>query len=489
MSSNHTASGGNISRRRFLQNSLIASCAAAGAVPYVFSSRARADEGLDRIRIGAIGCGDQGRNDLNYFDQIADIPVICDIDTVYGLDKTLKTGIGVHRGGETIAPETCTDYRRVLDRDDIDAVMIVTPDHWHTKIAIEALQAGKHVFCEKPLTLTIAESLALRKAAAKYGKVFQVGTMQRCFLNEFMLAALIVRGGHLGTIKKITVDIGGGDVSPEIPAAEVPSWLDWNTWLGQAPQTDYLATAAEPGWDVAVGQIPRYTRGHYSFRWWYEYAGGKFTDWGAHHIDIAMWATNRLEKGDGPVSIDGTDSEHPVEFKDGYPTVHNRYNTANRFNIYHTFPDGMVMNVCSESPDGNGILFEGTKGRIHVSRGRVKGKCIEEGIADLFTEDDYIALNNGLPLTTRFEWEKDPERRALLAHKENFLCCVRSGGKPISDIESHVQSLHLCHLSAIAARLKRTIAWDSKNETIVGDDQAALFLSRPRRAGFEIPEP
>ena len=489
MSSNHTASGGNISRRRFLQNSLIASCAAAGAVPYVFSSRARADEGLDRIRIGAIGCGDQGRNDLSYFDQIADIPVICDIDTVYGLDKTLKTGIGVHRGGETIDPETCTDYRRVLDRDDIDAVMIVTPDHWHTKIAIEALQAGKHVFCEKPLTLTIAESLALRKAAAKYGKVFQVGTMQRCFLNEFMLAALIVRGGHLGTIKKITVDIGGGDVSPEIPAAEAPSWLDWNTWLGQAPQTDYLATAAEPGWDVAVGQIPRYTRGHYSFRWWYEYAGGKFTDWGAHHIDIAMWATNRLEKGDGPVSIDGTDSEHPVEFKDGYPTVHNRYNTANRFNIYHTFADGMVMNVCSESPDGNGVLFEGTEGRIHVSRGRVKGKCIEEGISDLFTEDDYIALNNGLPLGTRFEGEYDAQRRAFLVHKENFLYCIRNGGKPISDIESHIQSLHLCHLSAIAARLKRTIAWDSKNETIVGDDQAASFLSREQRAGFEIPEP
>ena len=472
------------SRRRFLKGS-----AAALAVPYFFSSAAKADQGLDRLRLGVIGCGGQGRLDLEYFDKLLDVAVLCDVDSEYGLAQTLACGYGIHRGDQTTPPETCADYRRVLDRDDIDAVLIATPDHWHTKIAVEALQAGKHVFCEKPLTLTLEENLIIRKAAEKYNRVFQVGSMQRCFLNEFMLACLIVRGGHLGKIERVTVDIGGGPGSPEIPKAEIPASLDWNTWLGQAPMTDYLASD-ESGtcpWEPAKAARPELNRGHFHFRWWYEYSGGKFTDWGAHHIDIALWCMNRQTPGTGPISIDGTDSEHPVPFKDGWPTVNNRYNTASRFNIYHAFDDGTIMNVCSESPDGSGVLFEGTNGRMHVSRGRCKGKIIEEGIAQTFTEADYIALNNGLPLGENPE-NRQGQDRAFLVHKENFIYCIRNGGKPISDVASHVQAAHLCHLSGIAARLKRKIAWDSLNEKITGDDMAAGFFSRPQREGFEIPE-
>ena len=472
-----------MNRRDFLKTAAVC-----GTIPYFFSSAARGDVGLDRLRLGVIGCGGQGRLDLEYFDQLLDTVVLCDVDSDYGLAKTLATGLGIHRGETVTPPETCADYRRVLDRDDVDAVLIATPDHWHTKIAVEALAAGKHVFCEKPLTLTLEENLIIRKAAAKYDKVFEVGTMQRCFKDEFMLAALIVRGGHLGTIKRMTVDVGGGEVSPAIPTAAAPATLDWNQWLGQAPAVEYRASD-EMGnaWDASRPGIAPCSRGHYRFRWWYEYSGGKFTDWGAHHIDVALWCTNRQTPGTGPVTIDGTDSEHPVEFKDGYPVLDDRYNTANRFNVLHTFADGSVMNVCSNSPDGNGVLFEGTKGKMHVSRGRCKGKIIEEGIAAEFTEDDYAALNNGQPLEPNPD-NRTNQDRAFYVHKENFINCIRTGAKPISDVASHVQTAYLCHLSAIAARLKRKINWDSLNEKITGDEQAASFFSRTPRKGFEIPE-
>ena len=479
------------SRRDFLKSAATGAAALTGfsQIPYFFSASARADTGLDRLRLGVIGCGGQGRCDLEYFDRLLDTVVLCDVDSNYGLAKTLATGLGIHRGETVTPPETCSDYRRVLDRDDLDAVLIATPDHWHTKIAIEAMQAGKHVFCEKPLTLTLEENLIIRRAVEKYGKVFEVGTMQRCFKNQFMLAALIVRGGHLGEIKKITADVGGGDTSPVIPKADPPTTLDWNTWLGQAPQCDYLGGNADGSapWDPNCSEMAPHSRAHYQFRWWYEYSGGKFTDWGAHHIDVALWCTNRQTPGTGPVSIDGTDAEHPVPYKDGYATVDNQYNTATKFNIYHTFSDGMVMNVCSQSKDGNGVLFEGTKGKMHVSRGRCKGKIIEDGIADTFSEDDYVALNNGAPLEANPDQRTDQDR-AFYVHKENFINAIRTGAKPISDVASHVQAAHLCHLSAIAARLGRKIEWDSTNEKIVGDEQAAGFFSRPQRSGFELPQ-
>ncbi|MDO4570739.1 MAG: Gfo/Idh/MocA family oxidoreductase [Planctomycetia bacterium] len=479
----------HLSRRNFLKTSAIVG-AGAGFVPYFHTPDALAyTDPKNRLRMGCIGVGSMGRLDMMYFNDLVDIVAVCDVDKEYGLASVLKCGFGRKKGDEVVLPDTYTDYRRVLEREDIDCVMIATPDHWHTKIAVEALQAGKHVFCEKPLTLTLEENIVIRKAAEKYDRVFQVGTMQRCFRNEFMLAALIVRGGFLGEIKNVVVDIGTSPSSPEIPKAPVPESLDWNMWLGQAPYVDYIASGLKPAasWEYRTSPRPEFGRGHFQFRWWYEYSGGKFTDWGAHHIDIALWALNRQTIGSGPVEIDGTDSVHPVEFRDGYPLVDNRYNTATDFNIYHRFDDGMVMNVCSRSRDGNGVLFEGTKGRIHVSRGRVKGKLIEEGIAEEFKPEDYLALNNGVPFDENAAGRRNQDH-AYWENKCNWIRCIREGGKPISDVASHVQCAHLCHLSGIAARLKRKIQWDSLAEKIVGDDLAASFFARPQRKGFEIPE-
>ena len=478
----------NMNRRNFVKGAAL--LGVSSFVPYTWSPKSFAQaQGKDRLRLGAIGVGSQGRLDLSYFNMIADLVAICDIDAEYGLAETIKAGYGRKKNGKVIAPDSYADYRKILDRDDIEAVMIATPDHWHTKIAVEALQAGKHVFCEKPLTLTLEENILIRKAAEKYKRIFQVGTMQRSFRKEFMLATLIVRSGALGKIRKVTVDVGGGPSSPGIPQAVVPKCLDWNVWLGQAPETPYLASdkLATCPWEPRPATRPEIGRGHFVFRWWYEYSGGKFTDWGAHHIDCALWALNRQAPGTGPVSIDGVDSEHPVPYKDGYPTVNNQYNTASRFNIYHTFDDGMIMNVTSSSKDGSGILFEGTEGRIHVSRGRVKGKVVEEGIAKTFKEEDFLALNNGVPFHENKAGRKGQDY-AFYEHKCNFITCIRQGGKPICDVASHVQAAHLCHLSGIAARLKRKINWDSKTEKIVGDEQAASFFSREQRKGFELPE-
>lgn len=473
-----------VTRRNFIK-----AAGAATLIPYHALPKARAETGTGRLRLGVIGCGGQGRLDMSYFDPLVDIVALCDVDSAFGLATTLACGYGRKEGEKTIPPDIYPDYRRVLDRDDIDAVLVATPDHWHTKIAIEALQSGKHVFCEKPLTLTLEENRLIRKAAQKYNRVFQVGTMQRCFKDDFMLAALIVRNGYLGEIKKAVVCIDGCPTSPVIPGARIPASLDWNMWLGQAPHVDYIASVdrSNTPWEPAGASFPAYSRCHYVFRWWYEYSGGKFTDWGAHHIDFALWALGRQNPGDGPVEVDGRDAEHPVPFKGGYPTVNNRFNTATRFNIYHRFADGLVMNVCSDAKDGNGVLFEGTKGRIHVNRGRVAGKLVEDGIAEEFKEEDYVALNNGVPFSPQTH-ERKGQDRAFYEHKYNFICCIQNGGKPVSDVDSHLLAMNMCHLSGIAARLGREITWDPVNETIVGDDQAASFAHRDQRQGFELPE-
>lgn len=456
-------------RRTFLKEVSLAT--AVTAIPSVFSpvQLNAFTAPSDRLRMGCIGLGSMGRGDAAQFNKIVDIIALCDIDTtMLGRAENLKLGPNI--SGKRRTPETSTDYRRILDRKDIDVVSIVTPDHWHVKIAIEALQAGKHVFCQKPLTLTLEENQLIRRACEKYGKVFQVGTQQRSQRDQFMTATLMVRSGMLGRIKRVTCDIGGSPTSGDIPKAEVPASLDWNTWLGQAPYTEFLAqdTSYRPH-HMPFAQ----TRCHYEFRWWYEYSGGKFTDWGAHHVDCALWALNLQELGTGPVSVNGTDAEHPVLFKDGYPTVSNRYNTAHKFNIIANFADGLEMVITSGSPDGNGILFEGTQGRIHVNRQRIKGGVYQNMPADTFKPEDFMTLYNGKPYES---------------HKKNFIRCIREGGKPVSDVATHVLAMNLCHLCGISARLKRIIKWDPLKEIITGDEQAATFFAREQRKGFEIPK-
>ncbi len=437
------------SRRDFLKRSA-AVAAAGGALPYfAWNQAAFANNSPnDRPKIGCIGLGGMGTGDAHDHAHFGDIVAVCDVDSSHAERAKNDGGIGKGKA------DAYGDYRNVLDRKDIDVVSVVTPDHWHVKIAIEALEAGKHVFCQKPLTLTLEENQLIRNACKKFDKqIFIVGTQQRSDAGLFLRAVNMVQKGLLGDIKTITVGINGGDVGGPFAKTQPPKELDWNQWLGQTPKVDF---------------IPQ--RCHYQFRWWYEYSGGKFTDWGAHHIDIAQWAIGCDKQGMGPVEIDGSDAKHPVPFKDGYPTVDNCYNTAHDFAVKVKYPGGIVMTVDSRSE--NGILFEGSKGHMFVNRGKITGKPIKEKWdKDKYGKDDLVRLYKGKP----FE-----------GHKNNFYRCIREGGLPVSDVFSHVIAINTCHLSAIAARLSRTIKWDPQAEKIVGDEEAAAFFARKPREGFEI---
>jgi len=444
------------SRRQFLQSSAIAAATGITMPYFSWSTKAFANNAPnDRPKIGLIGVGSMGMQDAPGHACFGDILAVCDVDARHAAEAENHPAVG--RG----KADSYADYRKILDRKDIDVVCIDTVDHWHVKIAVEALQAGKHVFCQKPLTLTLEENQLVRNACRKYpDRIFAVGTQQRAtsgiFISKSMFprAVNMVQKGLLGEIRKITIGINGGEVGGPFKPSAPPPELDWNQWLGQAPKVDYTKE-----------------RCHYQFRWWYEYSGGKFTDWGAHHVDIATWAIGFDQQGMGPVEIDGTDAKHPVPFKNGYPTVHDCYNTAHDFAIKCKFANGLEMIVSSRCD--NGILFEGTKGRIFVDRGRIAGKPIEENWdKDSFGREDL----------TRLYKNKPPEE-----HKQNFYRCIREGGLPISDVFSHVQALNTCHLCAIAARLNRVIRWDPKNEKILGDDQAAAFFARTPREGFALP--
>jgi predicted dehydrogenase len=436
-------------RREFLKKSL-AAAAAGSAIPYFgWSPRVFANASKnDRPRIGCIGVGSMGTGDALQHAAFGDIVAVCDVDTSHADQAKHNQGIGKGKAG------SYQDYRKVLQRKDIDVVSVVTVDHWHVKIAIEALQAGKHVFCQKPLTLTLEENQLVRNACKKYHKVFQVGTQQRSDRGLFLRAINMVQKGLLGDIRKITVGINGCPTGGPFAKTKPPKELDWDFWLGQTPKVDYIKE-----------------RCHYNFRWWYEYGGGKFTDWGAHHVDIATWAIGHDKEGMGPIEIDGADAKHPVPFKNGYPTVDNCYNTSADFAIKCKFANGIEMIVDSRSE--NGIVFEGTKGRLFVNRGKITGKPIEEKWDHgKFGQKDLARLYKGKP----FE-----------GHKPNFYRCIREGGLPVSDVFSHVQALNTCHLCAIAARLGRVIHWDPQAEKITGDDEAAAFFARRQRPGVEIP--
>jgi predicted dehydrogenase len=344
-------------------------------------------------------------------------------------------------------------------------VIIGTPDHWHVKIAIEAMASGKDVYCEKPLTLTIEEGQLIGAAVKKYNRVFQVGTQQRSDFGQlFLTAVAMVRDGRIGKVNKVTCAIGGGPTSPAIPVAAPPANLNWEMWLGQTPKVDFRTLSGEgPG-----GRRFYHSRGHYEFRWWYEYSGGKLTDWGAHHVDIATWALG-LDKT-GPSSLRVVQRKMPVPFEKGWPTQDDRYNTPQEFEVVATFP-GVEMIIIHDTSDGNGILFEGDKGRFHVNRQRIKGQPFEQLAENPLPDDALVKAYKG----------KRPT-----GHMANFFDCVKSREEPISDVFSHHRALTTCHLANIALRLDRAIEWNPEAEKIVGDDEAQSFIRREPRKGYEI---
>ena len=282
------------SRRSFIKT---ASATGAGLfLPYHFSAAPALafDTGSanDKVDIAIIGAGGMGGGNINAAKKWLNLVAIADVDSARAEKMKKRLGKG--------KADVYTDYRKIIERDDIKVIHIATPDHWHTKPLIEAMYAGKDVYCEKPLTLTIDEGKLIRKVQKETGRIVQVGTQQRSTFDKFVKAMAMVKEGRVGKIKKIQVAIGGGPKSDVLPVADVPSELDWDRWLGPAPKADYRSLDREP---KENGKKKRpFSNGHYEFRWWYEYSGGKLTDWGAHHVDIAIWAMELNGQNPQPLS-------------------------------------------------------------------------------------------------------------------------------------------------------------------------------------------
>lgn len=433
------------SRRKFLRTSGAALTAGLMA-PYVFTSDAEAQNAPrsknDRFRIGAIGLRYQGSVITEKALEYGDVVAVCDVDREIA-DKARE-----QFGGKA---EIVEDYRRMLERKDIDVVTIGTPDHWHTPMLIAAVQAGKDVYCEKPLTLTIDEGKLVTRVVKDSGRVVQVGTWQRSDHN-FRLACELVRGGRIGKLRKVTVVLGknvqGGPFAVEQP----PAHLNWDLWQGQTPDVPYIKE-----------------RSHYTFRWWYEYSGGQMTDWGAHHIDIAQWGMGHDYSG--PVQIDG---------RAKFPEIANSYNVAADFEARLVYADGVEMEILDSGR--NGVMFEGDAGRVFVNRGTVSGKPVED-LKDAPLDREQFKLYGHDNLTRP---ARPGKLDAIVNHMGNFFDCVRSRQTPLSDVVSQHRSVSACHLANISMRLGRKLSWDPKQELFVGDDEANRWLSREQRAGYEV---
>ena len=453
-------------RRNFVQTTSAAAAAAVlGGIGT--STRTLAQEAAkspnERLRIGCIGTGDRWKAVVSQATKFGDVLAVCDVDSSHMEEGRKMMLEAQSKSGRDYKVDAYEDYRKILERNDLDMVTIVTPDHWHSKIAIEAMQAGKDIYCEKPLTLTINEGKQIVKVLDQTKRVFQVGTQQRTEMGRrFIQAVAMIRDGRIGKVKKVTCDIGGAPASGIIPKADVPKGLNWERWLGQAPLVDFRFKEGEPKsrWGNS--------RCHYEFRWWYEYSGGKMTDWGAHHVDIASWAIG-MDKS-GPISLEGI-AKHPVEMKNGVPVSGDQYNTATEFDVTVMCPGGIEMHIVSKSPDGNGILFEGTEGRFHVSRGAMKGGVVDALKEKPLPEDALEKVYGG----------KIPNM-----HFENLVASIKTRTQPISDVYSHHRAMTTCHLANIAIRLGRKINWDSEKQMIVGDADAAKWMGREQRKGYEI---
>ena len=361
-----------------------------------------------------------------------DIVAVCDVDKDHAeaAKRDPKRGKG--------KADIYEDYRKLLDRKDIDLVTISTPDHWHVRIAIAALKAGKDIYCQKPLTLTIDEGKILSKVLKETNRVFQVGTQQRSEdRNMFLKAVAMVQGGRIGNFQRAFCSIAAGDTTDHhFAKTKPPSVLNWEIVMARAkpPNVEYIKE-----------------RCHNNFRWWYEYSGGKLTDWGAHHVDIAQWALG-MDKS-GPETVEVVSAKLPVPFKNGYPTVDDEYNTVKTFMVRCTFANGAEIYLRDDNE--NGILFEGDKGSFFVSRGGWHGLPVEELKTKPIDEKVLIdALRKGKKLSSQMA---------------NFMECFRDRSTPVSDVYSHHRALTTCHLSKIAIRLGRKLKWDPIKEVIVGD--------------------
>ena len=432
-------------RRSFLR-ATAGALAAGSSVPYFLTARAeetgKPRSKNDRFTIGTIGMRYQGTVNTDHALPYGDVVAICDVDREIG-EKAVE-----HYGGKATLYE---DYRQVLDRQDIDVVYIGTPDHWHTKMLIEACLAGKDVYAEKPLTLTVDEGKRLLPIVRQTGRVVQVNTRLRSDHVDRLICETVA-AGRIGKLHRVIVGVGKNPTGGPFAVEDPPAHLNWDLWLGQAPKVPYTKE-----------------RCHFTFRWWYEYAGGKMADIGAHQLDLAQWGMGKQHTG--PVELEATAT---------FPNVENGYNVATSFEVRMKYADGVELIAGDVVPGG--VRYESELGWIHGRRGEINGQPFDVLRDDPIPREAYRLYahdNLDRPLRTGKEGQQE-------IHAGNFFDCVRTRHTPISDILSQNRAANLCHIANIAQRLGRKLRWDPETEVFLDDKEANALLSRPQRQGYEV---
>jgi predicted dehydrogenase len=412
-----------ISRREML-----ARATAAMAAPYVITSTALGNADTppasERITMALIGCGGRGTGVMGALaGQGAQVIAGCD---VY---KDRRERIATKYKGQAYA-----DFRDLLTRDDLDAVLVAVPEHWHAIVSIEACRQGKDVYCEKPLSFTIQEAAAMVAAARRYDRVFQTGTQQRSD-PRFRFACELVRNRHIGEVKRVWTTPGGTSRHCTLPAQEVPPGLDWDMWLGPAPWAPYHRDRCVDLW-----------------HWWHwrDYSGGLMTDRGAHDFDIVQWGLGM--DGSGPVEIippDGKDSKA----------------------LTYIYANGVVHEAHSGGWGSGGkpgayVGFTGTKGKVGVWRGGIETEPANLASITIGPDEIHLYESNN--------------------HQGNFLDCVRSRKRAVSDVAVGASSVNVCHVGNIAYWLNRPLKWDPDTQEFPGDEEANRLRSRPMREPWRL---
>lgn len=422
-----------ISRRSLLKGAI-----AAATAPYVVSAPALGRGGWkpanERITVGFIGIGNMGRGHLSGFldDNQLQVIAVCDVDARKRADarKAVEDKYAADRqAGRFKGCDEYNEFERLLERDDIDAVLIATPDHWHAIIAIAAARAGKDIYCEKPLTLTIREADEMVAAVRRYGRVFQTGSQQRSE-HGFRLACELVRSGRIGKLQTVHVNVGPPSSEKYLPEEPVREGLDWDRWLGPAPWQPYNAERCSGDYGGGWRQIR-------------DYSGGMMTDWGAHHFDIGQWGMGM--DGSGPIEI--------IPPPNGEKT-----------GLVFRYANGVTMHHTNKAGDHNvnGVLFTGTEGRIEVNRGYLRSWPDEIIREPLGPNDVHLYESPG--------------------HRQDWINCIHSRQRPICDVAIGASTITVCHLGNIAYWLGRPIRWDPVKRVILGDEEASRWLDRPKRA-------
>ena len=448
----------SLSRRDFIKTS--AKVAALATAPLIIPSRLLGAAGpSNRVRVGQIGCGRiaQGHDMPGVLNSnLADYVAVCDLDSKRVVDgKKFIEKFAAENGRTQPAITTHSNYRELLARPDIDAVVISTPDHWHAQLALAAIRAGKDVYLQKPMTMTVAEGIALREAVVKSKQILQVGSQQRSW-TQFRQACELVRSGRVGQVKAVEIGLPIDPTAPDDAEQPVPANLDYNTWLGPTPEVYYTEQRVHPQHGYSR---PGWLRND-------SYCLGMITGWGAHHFDTAHWGLDCELTGPSRIEGRATFPKNKI------------WNVHGEYHIELTYPNNVKMTVSDKFQ--NGIRFIGDDGWIFVARdsmtsptdnGPAKAmmKPLDASDPKLLNRDN---LSVHLPISDE--------------HHKNWLECVKSRQTPLAPAWIAHRSNTACVVSWISMKLNRPLNWDTATERFLNDDEANSMLSRHERAPFGI---